>query len=127
MTKITGLYTSIYEKLKKLQDELDAVTQYDSAQLQMDEALRQRRIENLKEQLEKIDDYMAKAEYFRLLSEKNLTSKNILMKTGRRALLLAVPSIIFWFISREKKISSANTISLPYCLCLLLYFRLFYS
>ena len=78
MTKITGLYTSIYEKLKKLQDELDAVTQYDSAQLQMDEALRQRRIENLKEQLEKIDDYMAKAEYFRLLSEKNLTSKNIL-------------------------------------------------
>ena len=54
MTKITGLYTSIYEKLKKLQDELDAVTQYDSAQLQMDEALRQRRIENLKEQLEKI-------------------------------------------------------------------------
>ena len=33
MTKITGLYTSIYEKLKKLQDELDAVTQYDSAQL----------------------------------------------------------------------------------------------
>ena len=46
MTKITGLYTSIYEKLKKLQDELDAVTQYDSAQLQMDEALRQRRIEN---------------------------------------------------------------------------------
>ena len=64
MTKITGLYTSIYEKLKKLQDELDAVTQYDSAQLQMDEALRQRRIENLKEQLEKIDDYMAKAEVF---------------------------------------------------------------
>lgn len=83
MTKITGLYTSIYEKLKKLQDELDAVTQYDSAQLQMDEALRQRRIENLKEQLEKIDDYMAKAEYFRLLSEKNLTSKNILTITPR--------------------------------------------
>ena len=29
-------------------------------------------------------------------------------ETGRRVLLLAVPSIIFWFISREKKISSAN-------------------
>ena len=83
MTKITGLYTSIYEKLKKLQDEMDAVTQYDSSQIQMDEALRQRRIENLKEQLEKIDDYMAKAEYFRLLSEKNLTSKNILTITPR--------------------------------------------
>ncbi len=83
MTKIARLYASIYEQLKKLQDELDAATQYDASRIQMDEALRQRRMENLKEQLQKIDDYMAKAEYFRLLSEKNLTSKNILTITPR--------------------------------------------
>lgn len=83
MTKIAKLYASIYEQLKDLWKEWNAVSQYDSSQIQMDEALRQRRIENLKEQLQKIDDYMAKAEYFRLLSEKNLTSKNILTITPR--------------------------------------------
>ena len=48
-----------------------------------DELLRKKRIDNLKVQLEKIEEYSEKLEAFRLLAEKHLGSKNLLTITPR--------------------------------------------
>ena len=83
MLSINELYSSVYEKLKAIQNNyLDAEKQLNASHAQ-DEVLRQKRIENLKIQLEKIEEYREKVEYFKHMAEKHIESKNLLTITPR--------------------------------------------
>lgn len=83
MSSVTELYSSVYEKLKSIHARYEnAESQLDTS-VKLDEATRQRRIENLQQQLEKIDEYETKVEAFRQLAEKHLTSRNLLTITPR--------------------------------------------
>lgn len=83
MSSIITAYSSVFDKLKSLND------RYQNAESQLkkdnvqDELLRKKRIDNLKVQLEKIEEYSEKLEAFRLLAEKHLESKNLLTITPR--------------------------------------------
>lgn len=83
MSSIITAYSSVFEKLKSLND------RYQNAESQLkkdnvqDELLRKKRIDNLTVQLEKIEEYSEKLEAFRLLAEKHLESKNLLTITPR--------------------------------------------
>lgn len=83
MLSINELYSSVYGKLKAIQTNyLDAEKQLNASHAQ-DEVLRQKRIENLKVQLEKIEEYREKVEYFKHMAEKHIESKNLLTITPR--------------------------------------------
>ncbi len=83
MLNINEIYSSVYEKLRSIQNNyLDAEKQLNASHAQ-DEVLRQKRIENLKIQLEKIDEYREKVEYFKHMAEKHIESKNLLTITPR--------------------------------------------
>ncbi|MBR2390082.1 MAG: hypothetical protein IKA94_04725, partial [Mogibacterium sp.] len=83
MSSIITAYSSVFDKLKSLND------RYQNAESQLkkdnvqDELLRKKRIDNLTVQLEKIEEYSEKLEAFRLLAEKHLESKNLLTITPR--------------------------------------------
>lgn len=83
MYSISGLYLSIYEKLKSIHQRYEAArSQMETSAIQ-DEASKQTRIENLEYQLKKIDEYSEKLEYFRHVAEKHLESKNLLTISPR--------------------------------------------
>lgn len=80
---LSARYAEIYERLNSV------ASRYENAERQLvsvreqDEVARQKRIDNLNRQLEKIDEYKAKVEYFRKLAEQHLESKNLLTITPR--------------------------------------------
>ena len=83
MLSINRVYSSIYERLKNIYDKyIEAENQFNASNAQ-DEILRHRRIDNLKAQLEKIDEYREKVEYFMHMAEKHIESKNLLTITPR--------------------------------------------
>ncbi len=83
MLSINELYSSVYEKLKEIKAKYLAAESQMVVSQQQDEVLRQKRIENLRSQLAKIDDYRKKVEYFKIMAEKHIESKNILTITPR--------------------------------------------
>ena len=83
MPSITELYSSVYEKLNSIRIRYENAKSQLIVSKDMDEVARQKRVDNLKEQLEKIEEYKEKVEYFRLLAEKHLISKNLLAITPR--------------------------------------------
>ncbi len=78
MSTLLEMYDEIYRQVKAVSEQMagiDAsiarITDRNSNEIPV-------RIDNLKKQLERIDEYMLKIEGFRQLAEKNLSSKNVL-------------------------------------------------
>ncbi len=80
---ISELYNKIYGELKEIRDSYDSVKVRLSADTEEDIVMRERRITNLEEQLEKIAEYREKVDYYRHQAEKKLESKNLLTITPR--------------------------------------------
>ena len=83
MSSITELYSAIYGKLSSIQTRFENAESQLVTSQEQDEVIKQKRIDNLKCQLEKIEEYSEKVEYFRLMAEKKLKSKNLLAITPR--------------------------------------------
>ena len=76
-------YSHFYEQLKAISTRYENIEQQAESSHEQDELFRSRRMENLRQQLKKIDEYSEKVEYFRHLAEKNLSSRNLLTITPR--------------------------------------------
>lgn len=83
MISLFDMYSSIYEKLRVIAENYDNADNRLNAANQNDMASLTLRIENLQNQLKRIDEYSEKVEYFRQLAEKHLESKNLLTITPR--------------------------------------------
>ena len=62
---------AITERIARIDESIGRITDRNSLEIPV-------RIDNLKKQLERIDEYALKIEGYRQLAEKNLTSKNVL-------------------------------------------------
>jgi len=76
-------YSRIYEQLKGIGERYEAAEKQMTTAYEQNEIFRERRMENLRLQLKKIDEYSEKVEYFRHLAEKHLQSRNLLTITPR--------------------------------------------
>lgn len=83
MPAVTELYLSLYEKIKTVRDTYTLSVEQYSVMQERDQAAIELRIENLHKQLENIEKYQEKVDYFCHLAEKHLTSKNLLPITSR--------------------------------------------
>jgi len=83
ISSIHERYTEIYEKLKEISTRYENAEGQLTAAHEQDEVAKQKRIENLREQLKKIEEYGEKVDYFRHMAERHLQSKNLLTITPR--------------------------------------------
>lgn len=83
MSMVNELYASVYEKLKAVQTKYENAENQLQASKEQDEVAKQKRIENLRLQLKKIDEYEEKVGYFKQMAEKHMVSKNLLTITPR--------------------------------------------
>ncbi|MCD7822446.1 MAG: hypothetical protein LUG86_00240 [Oscillospiraceae bacterium] len=83
MLTINELYTSLFAKLDSIAARYANVGKQVILAGEQDEITKQKRIDNLQEQLKRIEEYEEKVDYFRHIAEKHLTSKNILTITPR--------------------------------------------
>ena len=83
MSSIFEKYSAIYARLKEIHAQYINAESQLSASKEQDSAVRLQRIENLEDQLKKIEEYSEKVDHFRKIAEKNLLSKNLLTITPR--------------------------------------------
>ena len=83
MTSIETLYTALLEQLQSIDLAIRQAEQEFQTAMEFDAQMIRARIENLEAQLADIEKYSRVIERYRVIAEKNLTSKNLLTITPR--------------------------------------------
>ena len=78
LSSLIERYNGLHQRLQQIADELEQIREAVSATEDKTSQTIPARIENLKENLDKIDEYELKIKAFRKLAEQHITSKNLL-------------------------------------------------